>query len=265
MSLPDVVDLIVADFATESVLCPVLYGPDHIHEHAEALRIVIVPTSDTYAPPQYVQQNAWPSGDMADGQNPRTILTRTEGARATIWARGTLVSKDFTADNVTDTFTATLHGLALNRPVQVSTTSALPAGLDILTTYYVIAPTANTFQLAATPSGSALPITTNGTGVQTVTEDPSLQQRADYNQLHALINQFILSLHRVNPGNYRVHDGVTTETTRVDRFGYVYTLNFTVEVPIIDIAWPTETGVSQNSTVQLIRGDGSVIESVTIT
>lgn len=188
MGLPNVVDLIAADFVAESVPCTVLYGPDHMAEHhAIAPRIVIVPTDDTYGAAQYVQQNAFPSGNMADGQNPRPILTRIEGARATIWARG------------------------------------------------------------ATQS------------------DATLQQRADYDALHALINQFILSLHRANPGNYNVSSGNTTETTRVDRFGYVYVLNFSVNVPIIDIAWPTETGVAQNSTVQLIRPDGTIIEQIVIT
>lgn len=186
MGLPDVVDAIIADFADSGVTCPILYGPDHIAEHDEPPRIVIVPTGDTYGPPQYVQQNAFPLGDMADGQNPRTIATRYEGARATIWAKG------------------------------------------------------------------------NGLGAS--------DQRSDYDALHDLINQFILSLHRVNPGNYTLSDGKTTEETRVVRLGYVYTLNFTVNVPIIDAPWPTETDVTQDSTIEMINpADDSVMASVEIT
>lgn len=199
MGLPHLVDSIRADFEANLVPCPVLYGPDHIAEHASPMRIVVVPTSDNFGPPDYVQQVSFPDGDMADGQNPRTIATRIEGGRANIWAAGTK---------------------------QV---------------------------------------------------DPTTQQRADYDALHLLINQFILSLHRSNPGNYTLKGGSTVETTRVDRLGYVYELDFTVEVPIIDISWPQnintpdlttyteETGVEQDSTIQMLNPDGSVMASVNIT
>lgn len=52
------------------------------------------------------------------------------------------------------------HGYAANDPVSFDTTGALPTGLALYTVYYVIAPTANTFQVAATPSGA--PINTSG-------------------------------------------------------------------------------------------------------
>lgn len=186
MSLPDVIDAIATDFIASGVPCTIKYGPDHVAEHDMPNRIVIWPTSDSYGPPLYVQQNAWPSGDMANGQNPRPVATRNEGAKAVLWAAAAAQS------------------------------------------------------------------------------DATLQQRADYDALHALINQFVLSLHRVNPGNYHLGGGKTIETTRVDRLGYVYELEFSVEVPIIDAPWPEETGVTQSSTIQDLNPDGSVMAQVTV-
>jgi hypothetical protein len=182
LGLPNVIDAIVQDFAAEGVPAAVFYGPDHVAEHNSPPRIVVIPTSDSYGAPNYIQPNGFNGDVMADGQNPRPIATRMEGARAIIWAAGAKQS------------------------------------------------------------------------------DPTLQQRADYNALHQLINQFVLSLHRVNPGNYSLGRGTTTETTRVDRLGYVYELEFTVNVPITDGPWDpdtftntydTESGVTQQSTIEL--------------
>jgi len=193
MGLPHVVDSIIADFADSNVTCPIYYGPDHEAEHNDAPRIVIYPTDDSYGPPSYVQQAEWPAGDMSNGQNPRPIATRTEGAKAILWAVGTPQIKPGTTEF-----------------------------------------------------------------------DYTTQQRADYEALHALINQFILSLHKVQAGNYQLLGGTTTKTTRADRRGYVYTLDFTVQVPIIDTPWFTETTVAQGTTVQMTKTDDSVINSVTI-
>jgi hypothetical protein len=62
--------------------------------------------------------------------------------------------------------TRTAHGYALNDQVQFTvfpadqTTGHLPAPLATFTRYYVISPTANTFEVATTPSGT--PINTTG-------------------------------------------------------------------------------------------------------
>ncbi|MFG1340364.1 phage tail protein [Xanthobacter autotrophicus] len=55
------------------------------------------------------------------------------------------------------------HGLVANDPVKFTTTSALPTGLTVGTTYYVSATnlTTNTFCVSATPGGAT--ITTSGT------------------------------------------------------------------------------------------------------
>jgi hypothetical protein len=53
------------------------------------------------------------------------------------------------------------HGKAAGDPVAFTTTGALPTGLTAGTTYYVLNPATNTYQLAATPGGAA--IATSGT------------------------------------------------------------------------------------------------------
>ena len=72
----------------------------------------------------------------------------------------------FTADAATDTLTSNSHGLANGDVLTLTTTSALPGGLAIDTAYYVVGATTNTFQLAASRAGSAIDITSAGTGTQ---------------------------------------------------------------------------------------------------
>lgn len=75
-----------------------------------------------------------------------------------------------TANAGTNIFTSVAHGLANDTIVYVATqsTGILPAGLTALTAYYVINTAADTFQLSATIGGSAIDITTAGTGAQYV-------------------------------------------------------------------------------------------------
>lgn len=55
------------------------------------------------------------------------------------------------------------HGLLAGQAVQFSVITTT-TGIVINTTYYVINPNTNDFQVAATVGGAALPLTTNGTG-----------------------------------------------------------------------------------------------------
>lgn len=59
------------------------------------------------------------------------------------------------------------HGLSANWPVQFSTSGALPTGLATGVTYYVVSPTTNTFQVAATPGGTAINTSGTQSGTQT--------------------------------------------------------------------------------------------------
>jgi hypothetical protein len=81
------------------------------------------------------------------------------------------VAEPVTADNATELFTLTAHGLAANSPLTLGGTP--PTGLSSNTAYYVRDVLANTFGLAATPGGAQLTFTTNGTSV-TITEVPAL-------------------------------------------------------------------------------------------
>lgn len=65
----------------------------------------------------------------------------------------------------------TNHGLSINQPVVFATTGALPTGLTAGTTYYVIAAgyTANAFEVATTPGGTAINTSSAGSGTQTAT------------------------------------------------------------------------------------------------
>lgn len=63
--------------------------------------------------------------------------------------------------------TWTAHGLTANTPVFFSTTGALPTNITPGQTYYVLSPTTNTFEISATPGGTAINTTA---GVQTGTQ-----------------------------------------------------------------------------------------------
>ena len=70
----------------------------------------------------------------------------------------------------TETFTSNAHGYANGTPVRVSATTTLPAPLVAATTYYVINAAANTYQLSLTATGSAIDITTTGSGTITTNQ-----------------------------------------------------------------------------------------------
>lgn len=76
-------------------------------------------------------------------------------------------TKTFTADNTTETFTSSGHGLNNGDMLYVKSSGTLPAGLTALQRYYVINKTTNTFQLSGELDGDVVPITTNGSGTHT--------------------------------------------------------------------------------------------------
>ncbi len=80
--------------------------------------------------------------------------------------------REFTADDGTDTITLTAHGIAEGTALFVKNSGgALPGGLSASTRYYVINATANTFQLSAILGGSAIDITSAGTGTHYVSQN----------------------------------------------------------------------------------------------
>lgn len=93
----------------------------------------------------------------------------TSVAMDTVSATGTVT----TVVAATDLFTATAHGLKALQSVYFTTATTLPAGLSLLTNYYVLPTvTANTFKVATTVAlalaGTAVDITDTGTGAHTV-------------------------------------------------------------------------------------------------
>lgn len=65
--------------------------------------------------------------------------------------------------------TWTGHNFLAGSPIVLTTSGALPTGLTAGTTYYVVSPAANTFQLASTPGGSAINTTGSQSGTHTAT------------------------------------------------------------------------------------------------
>ena len=77
---------------------------------------------------------------------------------------------DFTAAT-TDIITDAAHGLSEDDPVVLTTTTTLPAGLELLTVYYAVNVTTDTFQLSTTTgNGEIVDITDTGTGTHTWTD-----------------------------------------------------------------------------------------------
>ena len=87
-----------------------------------------------------------------------------------------LTTATFTAA-VTDIITANAHGLSEGDKIRLTTTTTLPAGISLLTDYYVFAVTTNTFKITLDPiiAGTglqtypAINITDTGTGTHTWT------------------------------------------------------------------------------------------------
>jgi hypothetical protein len=70
-------------------------------------------------------------------------------------------------DTVAETLTSNSHGYKNGTIVQIAASTTLPAPFVALTDYFVIGVTTNTFQLASTFGGTAINITTTGSGTIT--------------------------------------------------------------------------------------------------
>jgi hypothetical protein len=87
---------------------------------------------------------------------------------ATFTLGATPIVATVTVDAGTDIFTEVAHGFSIGTPLRFTTSGTLPAGLALLTTYYARDITTDTFKVSATPSGTAIDITTTGTGTHAV-------------------------------------------------------------------------------------------------
>ena len=105
------------------------------------------------------------TGTRTSGSSTVTMASTT-GYTVGMYVTGTTGISDavaVTLQDTGDTVTRTAHGLANDTPVSFATL-VTTTGISINTTYYVISTAANTFQLALTVGGSAIALTTDGSG-----------------------------------------------------------------------------------------------------
>lgn len=83
-------------------------------------------------------------------------------------------------DTGTDTFTSNGHSYANATPVKFHASTTLPGGLSATRTYYVINTATNTFQVSTRAGGSAVDVTTSGSGTISVYEldEPAVETLA---------------------------------------------------------------------------------------
>ena len=72
-----------------------------------------------------------------------------------------------TVNATTDVFTAAGHGYQDLDPITFGTSGTIPAGLTVGTLYFVRDATEDAFKVSATPNGTAVDVTTTGTGTHT--------------------------------------------------------------------------------------------------
>lgn len=109
-----------------------------------------------------------PTGYLTPDGSTYSAHTYPELARAHVGKFGYGTGFTATFNAATDVVTATSHGFVNGDPVFFANVGgALPGGVVANTLYYVISSTTNTFQISLTKGGSAVDITTAGTGTTT--------------------------------------------------------------------------------------------------
>jgi hypothetical protein len=100
----------------------------------------------------------------------------------------------FTVDTTTDLLHSVGHGLTEGRVIRMATTTTLPAPFAAATSYYVIATglTADDFKVSATMGGSAIDITTTGTGTHT-------WSRYISDAAKAIVDAFMVAMNSTGP------------------------------------------------------------------
>lgn len=91
------------------------------------------------------------------------------GSDVDCYSRASVLAKTVTADSGTDAFTSAAHTIGNGARVQFSSTGTLPGGIEAGRTYYVVSVTTNTFKVALNIGGSAVDLTSNGSGTITAT------------------------------------------------------------------------------------------------
>lgn len=102
------------------------------------------------------------AGASAPRTNPSLYVDAFGVMGATYRQAGALVPA--TVDINADTFTATAHGLTAGQLVYIVSSGTIPGGVSASTQYFVKNPTANTFQISLTNNGTAVNLTSVGSG-----------------------------------------------------------------------------------------------------
>lgn len=96
------------------------------------------------------------------------------------------VDGDISANAIAET----AHGLDTGDKIRLTTSGTLPSGLALLTDYYVIRVSANSFKLAASPQdaelGNAISITADGSGNHTLTSQEMAIKSLDVNVVNPI-------------------------------------------------------------------------------
>lgn len=191
----------------------------------------------------------------------------TEG-RATQTLAGT-----FTVTSATPAvFTQTAHGYSVNQPVVPTTTGALYTGLTAGTTYYVIATalTANTFEVAATPGGTAINTSGSQSGTHTMTSTSLVWNNMAVDQVGGYRTATITGtgLYRINvSGAAAVRLNVaalTSGLTYVD-FSSSPGSEFVRTNPMVRSTYRASTSIATGATTHFLVIAGSATKTVFIT
>jgi len=108
--------------------------------------------------------------DWGDGSATQNVASGGTAEKEITWASalntsdvGIATAVACTFQDTGDTVTLNAHGWANGRAVAFSAITST-TGISTYTTYYVVSQTTNTFQVASTIGGSAIALTTNGSG-----------------------------------------------------------------------------------------------------
>ena len=153
--------------------------------------------------------------------------------------------------------TWTANGLAAGTPISFATTGALPTGIVAGTVYYVLAPTANTFNIAATVGGAAINTSGSQSGTHTATAS------ANYN---IPVTDTTKWLSNGNDNRWKPFDNsITSQCANADSIANVFHTTGRVDsVALLNInaasATITQTdavdGVVYNKTLNLVADSG---------
>jgi len=120
-----------------------------------------------------------------------------------------------------DTVTATSHGLSNGTAIYFSSITST-TGISTNTRYYVISSTTNTFQLAASVVGAALPLATNGSGVMSLSTSIGSATFVDST------NRVALNSHGLTNGS-AVYFSSITSTSGISINTVYYVINATAD------------------------------------